>query len=508
MSQHLIILFVVVPMATGVCSLLLHGRHTAQSAAGFLGLLINTCLAAFAVCATYPGNDGPSLVLASQMGNWPAPFGITVVVDGLSACMLAAESLVAFFIFLYFVTQTGSRHRGGFFHPLFHLLILGVQWAFITGDLFNLFVAFEVMLMASYALFIVGLGREQIRQASKYVVLNLIGSTFFVVLAGLLYGQTGTLNMADLARLTMAGQLPSSAVPVVALFLLVFGAKTAMFPLWYWLPETYPALPAPMGALLGGLLTKVGAYVLLRVFVLVFGASQAVCDVVQPIMLLAAGVGFLLGGVGAVSMNNMRQIFAIGILSQVSYMVLGTAMMTASALAGAIYFVMHNMLIKSSLFLTAGLVRRYSGSDSLDRNGGLCSASPALATIFFLAGLSLAGLPPTSGFFGKWLLIREAISQSHPWLGAFALIASLLSLLAITRIWAAVFWGSKRGFFARHPGYAPNTSGGLVAAGALVAAAILMGVCAGPVLRITLSAANGIIARQPYIDAVLGTQTP
>jgi multicomponent Na+:H+ antiporter subunit D len=504
MNPHLIILFVALPMATGLLSLLLHGRQSAQRAAGVAGLLINLAMACYAVFFTFPGSDAPSLVLASQMGNWPAPFGITVVVDGLAACMLAAESLVALCVFIYCITQLGERHQGGFFHPLFHLLILGVQWAFITGDLFNLFVAFEVMLMASYALFIIGVGREQIRQASKYIVLNLIGSSFFVVLAGLLYGQTGTLNMAHLAQLTMAGDLPPGAVPVVTLFLLVFGAKSAMFPLWYWLPETYPAIPAPLGALLGGLLTKVGVYVVLRVFVLVFGASIAVHDTVQPVMFLAAGVGFIVGGLGAVSMNSMRQIFAISILSQVAYMVLGAGLGTTAAVAGVIFFVMHNMIVKSSLFLTAGLVERYSGNDRLERNGGMASRSPALAAVFLIGGLALGGIPPLSGFFGKLALLREAFALSHHWLAAFAMVASLLSLLAITRIWAAVFWGDERGYYKRHMHYEPRTAGGLWAAAMLVGAAVLLGLLAQPMLEVVQSAARVVVERQPYVDGVLG----
>lgn len=503
MNQHLIILFVVIPMATGILSLFCHGHRAVQAAVGFAGLLLNFALAVCAVIATFSA-EGPSRVLASQMGNWPAPFGISVVVDGLAACMLAADALVALCLFLYCVTQTGARHQGGFFHPLFHLLIFGVQWTFITGDLFNLFVAFEIMLMASYALFIVGVGREQLKQASKYILLNLVGSTFFVVLAGLLYGQTGTLNMADLARLTMAGQLPPGAVPIVALFLLVFGAKTAMFPLWYWLPETYPALPAHLGALLGGLLTKAGAYVMLRVFVLVFGASQAVNDVVQPVLWITAGTGLLLGGLGAVSMTTMRQIFAVSILSQVSYMIMGTAMMTTAAVAGVIFFIAHNMVVKSSLFLAAGLVKRQTGNDSLDESAGLAEHAPWLAAFFFLGALSLAGLPPTSGFFGKWILISEALSQSRGWMAAFALASSLLTLLAMTRIWSSIFWGEKCGYFARHPNYRPKTTGGMWATGALVACAVAMGLCAQPLLRIAESAAKTVVDRHAYVHAVLG----
>ena len=247
-------------MAAGIVTTFLHRYRQAQRWVG-AGFLIANIVFAFKALATVAPTGA---VLVSQMGNWLAPFGITIAVDTLSALMLTMASIVCFCVFLYCAFQFDRDQQGGFFHPMFHLLIMGVQWSFITGDFFNLFVAFEIMLMASYAIFCVGTSKKQMKQAYKYVLLNLLGSTMFVTCLGLIYGQLGTLNMADITRLAMDDKLPTSSLPVIAMMLLVFGGKTAIFPLWYWLPDTYHTLPSAIGGLFAGLLTKVGAYAILR----------------------------------------------------------------------------------------------------------------------------------------------------------------------------------------------------------------------------------------------------
>ena len=288
LHQQLIILFVIVPMAAGICTLLAYHYHALQRLLGMAFLLVNCAIAFWALATVCGGGDQP-VILVSQMGNWPAPFGITVAVDALSAIMLAVESVVCLAVYLYCISQLPRLLTLGFFQPLFHLLILGVQWSFITGDLFNLFVAFEIMLMASYAMFVIGTTRQQMKQAYKYVILNLIGSIMFVTCAGLIYGQLGTLNMADITRMAIDGRLPSSSISVITMLLLVFGGKTAIFPLWYWLPDTYHTMPAAIGGLFAGLLTKVGAYVMIRVFVMMFGTSPHVTEVITPLIPLLGG---------------------------------------------------------------------------------------------------------------------------------------------------------------------------------------------------------------------------
>jgi len=518
LPQHLIALFIVLPMAAGVCTLLLHGRKTLQRAAGTVFLVANVtlCLCGlFTVCM----GDPASRILVSQMGNWQAPFGISLVLDPLSAIMLSVESIVCFAVFLYCVNQLSDRIAGGFFHPMFHFLMLGVQWSFVTGDLFNLFVAFEIMLMASYAMFVVGTSRQQMRQAYKYVLLNLIGSTFFVTCAGLLYGQLGTLNMADITRITLAGQLPKTSIPVITMLLIVFGGKTAIFPLWYWLPDSYPTMPAAIGGLFAGLLTKVGAYVMIRVFVMMFGSSIEVTSVLVPLIIISAGVTMFLGVLGAVSMHTVRRILSIHIISQVGYMTMGIGLgMTAVAgltreqmldsrelaIAGAIFFIIHNMVVKCCLFLCGGLIIEHAGSDDLNRIGGLLKRAPWLATLFLIAALSLAGLPPLSGFFGKWLLISEGLHQGYYWLVGFAVATSLLTLLSMLKIWSYGFWSPAAGTHADHPEHKPNTTGGIIAIALLVFVALTMGLGAQHYISMSRMAARIIVDPRPYVAAVLG----
>jgi len=514
MPNHMIILFVALPMAAGILSLMLHRFHRAQRVIGVTALLANVAIGVWALATVL---NPASRILTSQMGNWPAPFGITIVVDPLAAIMLSICAIVCFAVYVYCISQLTGKHQGGYFHPLYHLLIFGVQWSFITGDLFNLFVAFEIMLMASYAVFIIGTSREQMRQAYKYILLNLIGSTMFVTCAGLLYGQLGTLNMADITRIAMAGELPATSIPVIALLVLVFGGKTAIFPLWYWLPDTYHTLPAALGGLFAGLLTKVGAYVMIRVFVMMFGLSGPVVDVVKPILLVSAGVTMFLGVLGAVSMHTVRSILAIHIISQVGYMIMGIALAIGLgiavesrelAVAGAIFFIIHNMVVKCSLFLCGGLIHEHAGSDDLNKIGGLVRRAPWLATLFLIAALSLAGLPPLSGFFGKFLLIREGFGQGHYVLVGFALATSLLTLLSMLKIWSYGFWSPAppEVQYVRNPAHRPRTAGGIAGIALLVIVALTMGLGAPLYVKASRIAAQSLIDPTPYVAAVLGEQ--
>ena len=518
MNPHWIILFVMVPMAAGIACVLLHRLKAVQRGVGITALLLNVAVGVWAMATVFA--DPAGRVLVSQMGNWPAPFGISIVVDPLSSIMLVTSGLVCLAVYLYCITQLGPRFSGGYFHGLYMFLVFGVQWSFLTGDLFNLFVAFEIMLMASYAMFVMGTTPAQMRQAYKYVLLNLVGSMLFVTMCGLLYGQLGTLNMADMARISMAGQLPRSSIPVIAMLLLVFGGKAAIFPLWYWLPDTYHTLPAPIGGLFAGLLTKVGAYVMIRVFVMMF-ASPAVSDLLLPIVLISATVTMFVGVLGAVSMHTVRSILSIHIISQVGYMVMGIGLGMSLGLAtgsrvlgvaGAIFFIMHNMVVKCCLFLCGGLMHDHAGSDDLDRIGGLLPRSPWLATLFMIAAMSLAGLPPTSGFFGKFALIQAGwqaggqLGNAYYWVTGFAIATSLLTLLSMLKIWSYGFWSPPQGEHVTHPQHRPRTIGGMTAVAMLVVLATGMGLGANWCMSLTRIAAAHVIDPTAYISAVLGPQ--
>ncbi len=519
MPERLIVYMLVVPMAAAIVAMCLHGFRSIQRPVGSAFLVAN-----FLVCARFlytvcTATDPQGRVLVSQMGSWPAPFGITIVVDPLAALMLTVSSLVCLAVFVYSLTQLDDRFAGGFFHPMFHLLVLGVQWSFVAGDLFNLFVAFEIMLMASYAIFVLGTTRAQMRQAYKYVLLNLIGSTLFVTCCGLVYGQLGTLNMAHITQIVQDGRLPASSIPVITMLLLVFGAKTAIFPLWYWLPDTYHTLPAAIGGLFAGLLTKVGAYVMIRVFVMMFGGSPQVTAVLTPLILISAGVTMFLGVLGAVSMHSVRRILSIHIISQVGYMLMGVGLGMSAvsglsggaalasrelAIAGAIFFIVHNMVVKCCLFLCGGLMIEHAGSDDLNKIGGLLRRAPWLATLFLIAALSLAGLPPLSGFFGKWVLIREGFTQQQYWLTGFAIATSLLTLLSMLKIWSYGFWSPPQGQHVTRPHYRVRTVGGIASIALLVVVALSMGFGASSYMKVARLAASTVVYPRLYVDAVLG----
>ena len=511
MTQHQIVLFVVLPMAAGIVTTFLHRYHMAQRWVGAGFLLFNIYFACMALATVVPGGS----VLVSQMGNWPAPFGISIVVDTLAALMLTIGSIVSFCVFLYCIFQFNRDEQGGFFHPLFHLLILGVQWSFITGDFFNLFVAFEIMLMASYAIFCIGTSKAQMKQAYKYVLLNLLGSMLFVTCLGLLYGQLGTLNMADITRLAMTDQLPKTSIPVITMMVLIFGGKTAIFPLWYWLPDTYHTLPSALGGLFAGLLTKVGAYVMIRVFVMVFGTSESITEIVAPFLLVTAGITMFLGVLGAVSMHTVRRILSIHIISQVGYMLMGMGLAIAAgvssdikelAVAGAIFFIMHNMVVKCCLFLCGGLMIEHAGDDDLGKIGGLLKRAPWLATLFMIAALSLAGLPPLSGFFGKWVLLSAGFRAEHYVVVSIAVLTSLFTLLSMLKIWSYGFWSPAKGKHVDHPQINPRTVGGTWAITLLVLMALSMGFGAQKYYSMCATAAKSLIDPTAYVEAVLGKQ--
>jgi multicomponent Na+:H+ antiporter subunit D len=501
-----IVLFTLIPLLGGTLAVALHRRRGAQRALGTLVLTANLLLALGALATVYHGPDRVGGVLVSQMGNWPAPYGITVAVDVLAAVMLAVTGAVTLGVYLYALSQLPDRFEGGYFHATYLFLLLGVNWAFITGDLFNLFVAFEIMLMSSYVLMCAGTTGPQMRQAYKYVLLNLISSTLFVTACGLLYGHLGTLNIAEITQLSMTGQIPRRALPAIGLLLIVFGSKTAAFPLWYWLPDSYPTMPPPVAGLFAGLLTKVGVYTMIRTFLMMFGPDAGVRQLVTPIILVSAGGTMFLGVLGAVSSHNVRRILAIHVISQVGYMVLGVGLGTELAVAATVLYMVQHMVVKSTLFLCCGLIERYAGTDELERLGGLLKRDAWLAALFFVAALSLAGLPPLSGFFGKLLLLVESLRMrgvAGYTLATLAVVTSLLTLLSMLKIWSFAFWSPAPAGVEGSPRPQRRTAGIAIIA-AMVLLALSVGFGAEYYLKVARVAARGVLDPRPYVAAVLG----
>lgn len=522
MPSQLVILPILLPLLAAVVNLLLHRSKPVQATTNLVAMTLSLASAIWIVITIYNGPDLPAGVMTSQMGNWPAPFGITVAADMFAALLLCVAGAVAIGVYLYALSQTPVRFQGGYFHTLFPLLLLGVNWAFLAGDLFNLFVSFEVMLLASYSLMTVGTTHRQLTQAYKYVLLNLMVSAVFVASCGWLYGNLGTLNFAELTHLARSGQVDSRAAVAVAALAFVFATKAATFPLWYWLADTYPTLPPALGGMYAGLLTKVGVYSLVRLLVMVFGAAPMVTDAMVPLLLACAGATMFIGVLGAVSSRSVRGMLSILVMSQGGYLILGVALGVSAVSTGGgapslvattatIHYMMQHMVVNCALFLCCGMMEKYAGTDNLDRFGALLSRDRWLATLFLLAALSLVGLPPLSGFFGKFLLIGESFRRADGWgitLGLIAVLTGALTLLAMAKVWCYAFWSNAPAgsMSALHPAaYRPPSRGrGLLAITALVVVALSMGLFAQVYFNFARAAARSLVEPGTYIEAVLG----
>jgi multicomponent Na+:H+ antiporter subunit D len=491
--KPLVVLPVLVPLATAIACLALRPRRTAQRATSVLG-----ALAHLAVAAALLARVDEAGIQVTQMGAWPAPFGISLVADLLAAIMVLLAGITGLAVVIYSLGSIDPAREAHGYHPLFHVLLMGVSMAFLTGDLFNLYVAFEVMLMASFALLALGGERAQLEGGVKYVTLNLLSSAVFLAAVGVLYGVAGTLNMADLALAVARGTAPGLVTTLACLFLVAFGIKAAVFPLFFWLPASYHTPPVAVSAIFAGLLTKVGVYALVRAFTLVFTSDTAFT---HGLILASAGLTMVVGVLGAASQGECRRILAFHSVSQVGYMVLGLGMTTPLALAGTVLYLAHHAVVKTSLFLVSGIVRRLGGSFTLPQLGGLYRARPGLALLFLVCAASLAGIPPASGFWAKVALVLAALQSGHELLAGVALGVGLLTLYSMTKIWNEAFW-KEAPEGAPAAGRLPLT---LVLPVALLAASTLaMGILAGPVFDLASRAAAQLADPSHYVRAVLG----
>ena len=384
-------------------------------------------------------------IQVAHIGSWPAPYGIVLVVDTLSAVMVWLTALLGLATVLTSAAEDDRRQVELGYHPLLQLLLFGVCGAFITGDLFNLFVFFEVMLMGSFVLLALEGGRSQLEGTVKYVALNLFSSALFLIGAGLAYGLTRTLNMAHLylALPEVAASHPTATLAMGAFLLLAFGVKAGVFPLYFWLPTSYHTASPAVSALFAGLLTKVGVYALLRLATVL---AAAIAPLLEG-MLWVAALTMIFGVLGAVAQQHVRRILGFHILSQIGYMVVGVGLLSsddptvrALGLAATVFYVAHHILVKTNLYLVAGAARRLIGCEDLASTGGLARRTPWLAAAFVIPAFSLAGLPPLSGFWAKLAVLRAgALASAWPAVIAAA-VAGVLTLVSMLKIWNEVFW--------------------------------------------------------------------
>jgi multicomponent Na+:H+ antiporter subunit D len=483
---------ILLPLAAALLALLVPHPSFGRRAGVSLALLALLGLSLWLV-----GHVQATGPLALSLGGWVVPYGIALVADTLAAIMLCLSSLTGLACVLYGFAETPKRDEHPLRLPLLLLLIVGVHIAFLTGDLFNLFVAFEVLLLASYALMTLETDRRHSRSALPYVTINLVGSALFLCACAFAYGLFGTLNFAEIA-VRSSGMVGDVRVGILALMLvLVFALKAGLFPLYYWLPVSYPPLPPPIAAFYAGLLTKVGIYVLLRIVGTVLPPELTW---LHTALAWAAGLTMIVGVLGAVAQDRIQSILSYHIVSQVGYMALGIGLYSLHAFAAAIFFVIHQIVVKSALFLVGGLVLRVQGTDELDKTGGLWEAAPGLSFVFLLHALSLAGVPPLSGFWGKLLIIKEGLSQGHWVLVLLALVASILTLLSMLKIWLGAFW--KAAPKSTTHAFSRSTREMTAVVGLLAAVSLGIGLGAGPVVAIAEHAARETLDRQGYINAV------
>jgi multicomponent Na+:H+ antiporter subunit D len=489
---------IVLPLVGAALSILVGRSRAAQRAVGIATLAAVTVVAV--VLLVEVDRDG---ALVSAAGGWPGPLGITLVADRFAAVLLVVAEVALLAVLVYAIGEPGAERNHVGFQSAYLVLAAGVAGSFLTGDLFNLFVAFEMMLTASYVLLTLGGTGEQVRSGMTYIVISLIASTLFVTTIAFLYSATGTVNMAHLAQ-RLQELPPGVRTAFAVLLLVVFGIKAAVFPLFFWLPDSYPTAPSPITAVFAGLLTKVGVYAIIRTQLLLFTDSTRP----QTVLLVVAAATMVVGVLGAIAQDDIRRILSFSIVSQIGYMVMGLGFFTLAGVTAVVYSMVHHIIVKTTLFLIGGLVDNASGSSRLSRIGGMVRTTPLLAAMFLLAALSLAGIPPLSGFVSKLALIDAGIADRQYAVVAVSLVVSLLTLFAMIRIWTGAFWSPPEQGPAPADAASPNRSGGpllmVVPTAALLLCSLAVAAAAGPIFGLSERTARDLLDRDAYIADVLG----
>ncbi len=505
-TSHLPVLPVLLPLFTAVALLMmgdqdgkasLQRRRLLSLASVVLGAVLAwrlMILAASGTLTVYP------------LGGWPAPFGIVLVIDRLSAMMLALTWTIAMPVLWY--ATGGWDARGRHFHTLFHFLLMGVSGAFVTGDLFNLFVFFEVLLIASYALLVHGQGRERFKAGVHFVVLNLVASALFLLGLAIVYGVTGTLNMADLAqRVAQLGPEEATLFKAGAMLLLVvFGLKAAIVPLYLWLPGTYAAASAPVAALFA-IMTKVGVYSIIRVHAGILGegaghAARAAEAWLLPLALITMALGVL----GALAAHSLTRLVAYLTVASVGTILAGIGLFTPAAMSAALYYMLHSTLVIAALFLLVELVASQRGAAGDLLQPAAPVAQPVLLGLMTLLGAaSVVGLPPLPGFLGKLMILQSAAhTPVHAWVWTVVLAVSFLTLIGLARAGSILFWSVLPA--GDRPSRPSASSRLTLATLGLLALSLLLAVAASPLKRYTDAAAAQLADRAAYAEAVLGPQ--
>ncbi|KKI89044.1 monovalent cation/H+ antiporter subunit D [Bacillus sp. SA1-12] len=491
--NNLVILPIIIPIITGMIMVIWKKNINFQRCLSIISIAVVGAVAIYLMVQIE--NEGIQLL---HLGGWEAPFGVSLVADMFSVLLVLVTCIVSLCCLLYAFHSIGRERESYYFYPLFLCLITGVNGSFLTGDMFNLFVCFEVMLVSSYVLISHGGTRIQLRESIKYILINIISSFLFLVAIAYLYAMSGTLNFAHLSvRVAEVGQ-EGLMNTVAILFLIVFSLKAGLF-LFYWLPGSYSAPPTVVAAIFAALLTKVGMYAIIRVFTLVFYHEPGVTHLLIGIL---AAATMILGAIGAVAYRDIKKILTYNVIVGVGFILAGVASFTTEGMTGSLFYLIHDMIVKALIFLLGGTIIHLTGTSKLNEISGLIRLHPGLGWMFFIAALSLSGIPPLSGFLGKIFISEGTFEAGYFWLGGIGLLTSLMVLYSIMKIFMSCFWGYTDLTEENEKG---TTKGLLLPIGILTVLTIALGVGAEGIHTYVDYAVEGLMNPSIYIEAVLGS---
>ena len=502
-SDYLVIAPVLVPLFAGAILLMFRRNPENQGWLATLALAITSVLALGLLQQVI--ETGP---VTMTMGRWLPPFGISFSADLAGAMLALAGNVMALAATVYSTRDIDAGERRYGFYPFLMLMMAGVNGAFLTGDVFNLYVWFEVLLISSFGLIVLGSRRVQLDGTAKYAFLNLIATTMFLTATGYLYGVLGTLNMADIYLKVREPGVEGPLGTIAVLYFLAFAMKAAAFPLNSWLPASYHTPRIVVSAIFAGLLTKVGIYALLRISVMLLGPQRELFSVG---IAWVAALTMLVGVLGALAQSDIRRVLGYLVISGIGTMLAGIAIASKTAIAGVVVYAIHSMIVMAALYLAAGMIGRMQQGFNLRQTGGIYAASPMFAAAFLILALSLSGLPPTSGFWGKFILVRAALETGAWWLAAIILISGLLATIAVFRIWIFAFWrggpeGTRDGAEAwsvqpLDPGYRLAAS---LSIAVLTAMTLMIGLAPEALVSLSGDAAHEVLFPDRYVDSVFG----
>jgi len=504
-SEHIPVLLVAIPILMAAVMIFLKSHPGVQNVTNLITYFTLLALSVMLLLQVYRNG-----IMVYEVGEW-GKYGIILVADLLSSGMVVLTSVISLLALVYSLDYIEKRSLNATYHSLFNLLVAGLNGAFLTGDIFNMFVFFEILMLSSCGLVIanekggITASADKMEAAFKYLVLNILGSVVMLIAIALLYATVGTLNMADLSvkisAMNAAGNFPLDAFGIAFMFIVVFGNKAALFPLHYWLPDVHPTAPSPISAMLSGVMIKVGVYGILRMFFLIFRDMQYIFG---PMIIFLALVTIIVGAVSAIGQTDVKRLLAYSSISQIGYIFLGIGMGTAYTIAAALVYLVNHAIAKSMLFMASGGIVHHAGTRDMRMMGGMINTAPLMGGLFFIGAMSIAGIPLTGGFIAKLVLFDAGLRAEYYVPIAIALFFAVFTLFYMFRAWITMFWGEVRDI-EKYGKYSSHALSPLITIPIIIlgVAVVVLGLYAEPLLVFAQATANQILNPQPYIDAVL-----